>query len=486
MWVSDLNSAYFIYNPAGNKQLETFQKQRFDRLREANSYSGLDKRFMDYYTFMPRNQEYERIRVLANQITQNAKTPADKMIAIRNYFTQKDEFGQPLFRYSDNPGIPGLPSASKLNYFLFENRKGYCAYFAGATLFLLRSLGIPSRIAAGFLTVDRSSKNPGWYWFYADQAHAWVQLYFPGYGWIDFDTTVPDQNTQQSPQPDGTPPMNTQQALMVADGQAVSVDTAAKRVTMKVKKMLFHDEDIPAPEAKDLLMDVSIAAVTRDTGEGKLSDIKTGTNIVAVSYAEAMKNVMANETDNLASLIVKLPKPAPVDEVKIMETEEQKKEREKVQAKAPEPFDWVKAMWIGLAVIGGFIVLLFSLPWLIWQYLNNKAKSNTTARAKAYNIYTASTYYLNQLGITRDNQSPQQFAEATDKRFGSNFNRFTNVYQKVKYSTVPLTANEETLVQNFYSPFIQKIRNEIPLKKRVSSFVNIYNTLHFFTKTKIS
>ncbi|HKG67364.1 MAG TPA: hypothetical protein VKA92_00745, partial [Segetibacter sp.] len=121
-----------------------------------------------------------------------------------------------------------------------------------------------------------------------------------------------------------------------------------------------------------------------------------------------------------------------------------------------------------------------------WQYLNSKAKSNTTASAKAYNIYTASMYYLNQLGIKRDNQSPQQFAEATDKRFGSNFNRFTNVYQKVKYSSVPLTANEETLVQNFYSPFIQKIRNEIPLKKRVSSFVNIYNTLHFFTKTKIS
>src|SRR3712207_8737085 len=97
-------------------------------------------------------------------------------------------------------------------------------------------------------------------------------------------------------------------------------------------------------------MDVSIASVTRDTGEGKLSDIKTGTNIVAVSYAEAMKNIMANETDNLASLIVKLPKPAPVDEIKIMETEEQKKEREKEQAKIAEPFDWVKAAFIGLGV----------------------------------------------------------------------------------------------------------------------------------------
>lgn len=486
MWVSELNSAYFIYNPAGNKQLDAFQQQRFKVLRKADSYAGFDKKFLDYYTFMPRNQEYNRIRDLATQITKDAKTPVDKMVAIRDYFTRKDEFGQPLFKYSDNPGIPGLPSASKLNYFLFENRKGYCAYFAGATLFLLRSLGIPSRIAAGFLTVDRSSKNPGWYWFYADQAHAWVQLYFPGYGWIDFDTTVPDQNTQQSPQPDGTPPMNTQQAIMVANGQAVSIDTITKRVTMKVKTMLFHDENIPAPEAKDLLMDVSIAAVTRDTGEGRLSDIKTGTNIVAVSYAEAMKNVMTNETDNLASLIVKLPKPAPVDEIKIMESEEQKKEREKNEAKTVEPFDWVKALWIGLAVIGIFLLLLFTSPWLIWQYFNYRAKSNTNTRSKAYNIYTAAIYYLNQLGIMRENQSPQQFAEEADKRFGSDFNRFTNVYQKVKYSSVSMTQNEETLIQTFYGPFIKNVRNKIPLKRRISSFVNPYNTLHFFTKTKIS
>ncbi|MDB5191711.1 MAG: hypothetical protein JWQ96_1274, partial [Segetibacter sp.] len=326
MWVSDLNSAYFIYNPAGNQQLEAFQQQRFEQLRNSNTYAGLDKKFMDYYTFMPANEEYNRVRELALQITKDARTPVDKMITIRDYFLSKDDFGQPLFKYSDNPGIPGLPSASKLNYFLFENRKGYCAYYAGASLFLLRALGIPSRIAAGFLTVDRSSKNPGWYWFYADQAHAWVQLYFPGYGWIDFDTTVPDVDTQQSPQPDGTPPMNTQQAFMVADGKAISVDTVGKRVTMKVTKMLYHDENYPTVTPKDLFMDVSIAAVTKDTGAGRLSDIIPGTNIVAVSYADALKNVLANETDSIGSIIAKIPKPAPIDEIKIMESEEQKKD----------------------------------------------------------------------------------------------------------------------------------------------------------------
>jgi hypothetical protein len=407
------------------------------------------------------------------------------MIAIRDYFLSKDEYGQPLFKYSDNPGVPGIPSANKLNYFLFENRKGYCAYYAGATLFLLRALGIPSRIAAGFLTVDRSNKNPGWYWFYADQAHAWVQLYFPGYGWIDFDTTVPDVNTQQSPQPDGTPPMNTQQAYLVADGKAISVDTVAKRVTMKVNKILYHDKSYTTDQPKDLLLDVSIASITRDTGAATLSDVKPGTNIVAVSYAEAFKNLLSNESDDLNSLLTKSPKPAPIDEIKIMETEEQKKARNEKVAKADKPVDWVKALWITLGVIGGFILLLLASPWLLWQYYNAKAKSGNNARNKAYNVYTASMFYLNQMGISRDKQSPQQYAEGVDKNYGTNFNSFTNVYQKVKYSTRQLDNDEIKAIKYFYPAFKQKLRASIPLKKRFSNFLNIYNTLHFYTKPKL-
>ena len=485
MWVSDLNSAYFIYNPAGNPMLEAFQQARFQELRTATSYAGIDKKFMDYYTFMPKDEDYKRIVDLAKDITKDAVTPVDKMVAIRDYFLSKDEFGQPLFRYSDNPGIPGLPSASKLNFFLFENRKGYCAYYAGATLFLLRALGIPSRIAAGFLTVDRSSKNPGWYWFYADQAHAWVQLYFPGYGWIDFDTTVPDQNTQQADQPDGTPPMNTQQALLVADGTAISVDTAAKRVTMKVNKLLYHDKTFTTPQPKDLLMDVSIASVTRDTGTAALSDVKPGTNIVAVSFAEAYKNKKPAGDDSLGSIIDKSPKPAPIDEIKIMETEEQKKERQAQAEQKAKPFNWVKAAWITLAVIGGFILLIFSLPWLLWVYFHRKAQLRGDARSKAFNAFTAATYYLNQVGYTRHFQSPAAFAMQVDETFGSEFSRFNNVYQKVKYSSLPLTTNEEQLVRDFYPSFINDVRSKLPFKTRLSRFLNIYDTLHFFTKPKI-
>ena len=55
---------------------------------------------------------------------------------------------------------------------------------------MLRAMGIPTRFTTGFATINRSDKNKGWYWFYASQAHAWTQVYFPGYGWLDFDKCI--------------------------------------------------------------------------------------------------------------------------------------------------------------------------------------------------------------------------------------------------------------------------------------------------------
>ncbi len=292
MLVSDLNSAYFVYNPAGNKVLEDFQRQRFDELRKVTDWRNEDSAFMRYYTFIPKGEDFDSIRALANKITQNAKSPIDKIIAVRNYFLSNDETGQPLFKYTENPGVPGLPSASKLNYFLFENHKGYCAYYAGATLFLLRALGLPTRVATGFLTVDRSSKNKGWYWFYEDQAHAWTQVFFPGYGWIDFDTTIPSTEQQQGPAPDGTPPITVQTALFVTHGKVTDIDTLKKRVGMSVIQMIYHDKtfDLKQPEILD--MDVSLATVSRDSGEVPLSELKKGNEITALSFSEQFKNIM--------------------------------------------------------------------------------------------------------------------------------------------------------------------------------------------------
>ncbi len=481
MWVSDLNSAYFIYNPAGNKMLESFQQQRFDKLRTIKDFTGQDKKFMDYYTYMPKDAEYDKITALGRQITMNAKTPVDKMIAIRDYFLSKDEFGQPLFKYSDNPGIPGIPSANKLSYFLFENRKGYCAYFAGATLFLLRSLGIPSRMAAGFLTVDRSSKNPGWYWFYEDQAHAWVQVYFPGYGWIDFDTTVPDLNTQQSPQPDGTPPLNLQQAYLVADGQVVSVDTTAKRVLMNVNNLLYHDENYTTTLSNELLIDISRADIEADTGIVSLSKLTKGMHITAASYAEVLKNLKASARDSLLSIFKKLPNPVPADEIKIIEKNKTAQKQKKAANPASEPVDWLKILSVIFIIILVIIVLVFAAPWVLWQYFHFKAKQSvSSAKLSAYYKHRAALFYLNQVGFSRVNHGPQQYAMAMDQLFNTNLYSFSQVYQKLKYSNMPLTENEQQLIQSFYKTFIQQIRHQIPFKTRFSNFLNIYPALYYF------
>ncbi len=484
MWVSELNSAYFIYNPAGNRQLERFQENRFEKLREVSKMTGPDQKFMDYYTFMPRDPEYKKISSLSKKLTENIEKPIDKIIAIRDYFLSKDEFNQPLFAYSDNPGVPGIPSANKLTYFLLENRKGYCAYFAGATLFMLRSLGIPSRVVAGFSTTDRSNKNPGWYWFYQDQAHAWVQVYFQGYGWIDFDTTVPDVNTQQAPQPDGTPPPNLPQTYLVADGDVESVNLATKQIQMSVTKLLYHDKDYATETRKDLIMDVSLATITTDTGEVKLEVVKKGMHITAVSYAEVLKNILADKNDDLSSVIDKLPKPVPVDEIKIFSKEEAQKQKEKEAEKKKLPINWMRVLTIILIGIAASVVLLFMAPWLIWQFFNLKARGG--GPAKAYDRYRAALYYLNQLGYSKKEMGPQQYANFIDQQFGTGFVRFSNAYQRIKYSSTKLTEQEQNVINEFYRPFIKQVRSKLSFKTRFSRFLNIYNTINYFSQPKIT
>ena len=88
------------------------------------------------------------------------------------------------FTYSEQPGTtPGLPP---LVGFIVDTKTGYCQHFAGSMALMLRLLGIPARVAAGFV--------PGHYrdgvWDVTDHdAHTWVEAWFPRYGWLPFDPT---------------------------------------------------------------------------------------------------------------------------------------------------------------------------------------------------------------------------------------------------------------------------------------------------------
>jgi transglutaminase-like putative cysteine protease len=122
-----------------------------------------------------------RIPKLAEQIVAGSHNNYDKAANIERYL--KTRYGYTL-------DLTGPPAADPLPYFLFVRRAGHCEYFASAMTVMLRSLGIPARYATGFLPGQFNDVG-GDYIVRASDAHAWVEAYFPGYGWITFDPTPP-------------------------------------------------------------------------------------------------------------------------------------------------------------------------------------------------------------------------------------------------------------------------------------------------------
>ena len=82
--------------------------------------------------------------------------------------------------------------------------------------------------------------------------------------------------------------------------------------------------------------------------------------------------------------------------------------------------------------------------------------------------------------------APIEFAEKTDKTFGTGFRAFNILYQKIKYSKVPVTESELTHMGEFYKPFISSVKKQIPFKEKLKGFLNIYHTINFFSKPKIN
>src|SRR5580700_8467550 len=121
-----------------------------------------------------------RIARLAAQITGAAGNDFDKAAVLETYL--KTHFGYTL-------ELPTTAVKDPVANFLFERKRGHCEYFASAMAVMLRTLGIPSRVVNGFRS-DEFNDLTGNYIVRAKDAHAWVEAYFPGYGWQTFDPTA--------------------------------------------------------------------------------------------------------------------------------------------------------------------------------------------------------------------------------------------------------------------------------------------------------
>jgi hypothetical protein len=119
------------------------------------------------------------IRQLSENITRAAKTPYDKVMAIDNY----------LSRIPYQEEIEAPPKGTDgVKYFLFNQKSGFCLYYASAMAVMLRSVNVPSRIVVGYLPGD-PGEEVGQYILRDKHYHTWPQAYFPSYGWLDLEAT---------------------------------------------------------------------------------------------------------------------------------------------------------------------------------------------------------------------------------------------------------------------------------------------------------
>lgn len=120
---------------------------------------------------------YEPVYALARRLAAPARTPYAFAVRIERYLANHDA-------YNENPPVRSAPLAA----FLFRDHIGYCQQFSGAMALLLRMGGVPARVATGF-TPGLRQGGSGPFTVTDVNAHAWVEAWFPGYGWVRFDPT---------------------------------------------------------------------------------------------------------------------------------------------------------------------------------------------------------------------------------------------------------------------------------------------------------
>jgi transglutaminase-like putative cysteine protease len=197
-WLDRPSTWELAFDPNGSRDVTTVRAQQVVRRGEAYQVvasmsvadvASLRSAGTDYPAWVSANflqlpeDITPRTRALAQQIVERAgaTTPYDQAEAITNWLRQN-------VIYDQNIDAPP-PDAEPVDHLLFTSLRGYCNYYATATVVMLRSLGVPARMAAGMAqgTFDSTARV---YHVTESNAHAWPEVFFPGYGWIEFEPTV--------------------------------------------------------------------------------------------------------------------------------------------------------------------------------------------------------------------------------------------------------------------------------------------------------
>ncbi|MFZ1791899.1 MAG: transglutaminaseTgpA domain-containing protein [Anaerolineae bacterium] len=128
----------------------------------------------------------QRVRLLARNVAAQFNTPYERAKAIEAYLRQN-------IIYDETLEAPP-PNVEASDYILYTTHRAYCTYYATAMVMMLRSLGVPSRIATGYAVGDMDLVAPDSptadYTVRIRDSHVWVEVWFPEYGWVEFEPTA--------------------------------------------------------------------------------------------------------------------------------------------------------------------------------------------------------------------------------------------------------------------------------------------------------
>lgn len=157
----------------------------------------------------------QRVSNLALDLTATLLTPYDREIAIQSY----------LHTFPYTLDVPVPPSnRDAVDFFLFDLKKGYCDYYASAMVVLSRAAGIPARLVTGYTRGIYDARR-GQFTVTAANAHSWAEIYFPSYGWVEFEPTAGQSAT-----------------VSAADEEWPQVSASTGRETIEGSSMIFTKE----------------------------------------------------------------------------------------------------------------------------------------------------------------------------------------------------------------------------------------------------
>ena len=132
------------------------------------------------YTYLPEGSN-PKAKAFAQQLKQQADNLPLFIEILRSYISTQG------FNYTLSPGV--YDGDHQIDDFLFESKSGFCSYYAGSLAFLLRSINVPSRVVVGYMGGEDNEISQTMS-IYQRDAHAWVEVFIEGQGWLRLDPTA--------------------------------------------------------------------------------------------------------------------------------------------------------------------------------------------------------------------------------------------------------------------------------------------------------